>query len=103
MLLPPNPNEFETATRTRWGRASLATKQRSTSGSSRLIVGGIAWWRKAVRHARASKAPAAVSMWPVRLLVDETGIRSALSPSTRRRTAASAASPTGVLVACALT
>ncbi len=103
VLLPPKPNEFDTATRTRCGLASLATRQRSTSGSSRLIVGGIAWCRKAVRQASASKAPAAVSMWPVRLLVDETGIRSASSPRTSRRTAASAASPTGVLVAWALT
>ena len=46
MLLPPNPNELETAMRTRCGLASLATRQRSTSGSSRLMVGGIAWCRK---------------------------------------------------------
>ena len=53
----------------RWRR-----RQRSTSGSSRLIVGGIAWCRMAARQASASKAPAAVSRWPVMLLVELTGI-----------------------------
>ena len=51
VLLPPKPNEFDTATRTSCGLASLATRHRSTSGSSRLIVGGMAWCRKAVRQA----------------------------------------------------
>ena len=47
----------------------------------------------AVRQARASKAPAAVSMWPVRLLVEETGTLAAASPRTQPAKATSRAKP----------
>src|SRR5262245_47002460 len=105
VLLPPNPNEFDTATRTGCGRASLGTwhNRHSGSGLSRLMVGGRAWRSSATRHASASAAAAAVSKWPVMLLVELTGTRGRAGPNTASRTRASATSPTGVLVAWALT
>src|SRR5262249_30738815 len=105
VLLPPNPNEFDTATRTLASRAECGTWQRSHSGSgsSRLIVGGTAPLLMAARQASASAAAAAVSRWPVMLLVELTGTRRAWSPSTAFSTRDSDTSPTGVLVAWALT
>src|SRR2546426_2789636 len=105
VLLPPKPKAFDTATRTGCGRASLATwhKAHSGSGSSRLIVGGTARLWMAIRQTSASSADAAVNRWPVMLLVELTGRVAAPSPNTRCKTRASALSPTGVLVAWALT
>ena len=57
----------------------------------------------ATTQASASTAAAAVSKWPVMLLVELTGIRPSESPNTPFSTLASATSPTGVLVAWALT
>src|SRR5262249_3846044 len=90
VLLPPKPKELETATRTAAGRASWATWQRlhSGSGSSRLMVGGRAPRRMAATQARASTAAAAVSRWPVMLLVELTGTRGQAPPSTAASTLA---------------
>ncbi len=105
MLLPPKPKELETATRTVCSRAWLGTWQslHSGSGSVRLIVGGRALRSMAARQASASTAAAAVRRCPVMLFVELTGTESMAGPNTACRTWASAASPTGVLVACALT
>src|SRR5260370_18766340 len=75
VLLPPKPKELDTATRTGCGRASLATWQRSHSGSGswRLIVGGRARCSIATTQANASAAAAAVSRCPVMLLLELTG------------------------------
>ena len=52
----------------------------------------------------ASIAPAAPKQWPVAPFVDEIGVRRACSsPSATLITFVSAASPSGVEVACALT
>src|SRR5262245_45432634 len=77
VLLPPKPKELDSAVRTVCGRAWLATWHRRHSGSgfSRLIVGGTARRSMAARQATASAAAAAVSRWPVMLLVELTGTR----------------------------
>src|SRR5437763_13352588 len=88
VLLPPKPNELETATRTGPGRASLGTWQRSHSGSgsTRLMVGGRARCSMATRQASASTAAAAVTRCPVMLLVELTGTECTASPKTASST-----------------
>src|SRR5262245_39807439 len=104
VLLPPKPKELDTATFTGCSLASWGTWQRLQSGSgwSRLMVGGTAWRSRVTMQASASRAAAAVSRWPLMLLVELTGMRRMASPKTVSRTRASALSPTGVLVAWAL-
>src|SRR5690242_14424387 len=104
VLLPPKPNELETAVLTGWGRASFGTWQRSHSGSMlcRLIVGGTVCLSMATMHASASTAAAAVNRCPVMLFVELTGMRRTAGPNTVSSTRASAISPTDVLVAWAL-
>ena len=59
--------------------------------------------RKAQRHIRASSAAAAPMVWPRLGLIELTGTAGARGPSTRRRTAASIGSFSGVPVPWALT
>src|SRR5205814_8336277 len=101
VLLPPEPNELENAKLTGCAIALCGTwhKLQSGSGASRLIVGGIIWRSIATRQATASTAAAALSRWPVMLLVELIGIVAVCGPKTSVRARASALSPTGVLVA----
>src|SRR5438132_12159938 len=105
VLLPPKPNELEATVfrRCSWACQGTWRSGQAGSGLSRLMVGGTACFLRASTQASASKAAAAVSRWPVMLLVELTGVVFTLSPSVRARTFASAASPTGVLVAWQLT
>ena len=74
----------------------------SSSGSSRLIVGGATESRSAQIVAIDSTTPAPPSRWPVMDLVADTTIPLAALPIARWIAIASAASPAGVEVACAL-
>src|SRR5262249_21642169 len=75
----------------------------SSSGSSRLMVGGAMRWCSASTAAIDSMAPAAPSRCPVMDLVADTAAVSAASPRAARIATASATSPCGVDVACAVT
>src|SRR6185437_9632063 len=108
-LCPPNPNElFSTAIglllRGRSSRASGAIDSPpSSSGSSRLIVGGATPLRRARIAATDSIAPAPPSRCPVIDLVADTTTPLAASPGARAMASASTTSPAGVEVACAFT
>jgi hypothetical protein len=73
-LVPPKPNEFESAPRIFILRAVSGTKSRSHAGSTstRLAVGGAIWSRIASTVNTASIPPAAPSRCPVIDLVEET-------------------------------
>ena len=83
-------------------RRVVATSRPTSSGSSRLIVGGTTRWCSARTVATDSSAPAAPRRWPVIDLVEVTTTRSASAPSAWRIARASATSPCGVDVAWAL-
>ena len=67
-----------------------------------LIAAGAVRWCTARMAKSPSSAPAAPSRWPVIDLVALTAIPSASAPKARRMAFASAMSPTGVEVACAI-
>src|SRR3981189_577286 len=103
-LVPPKPNEFDSAiliSRLRGfsGTRSIAV---STDGLSRLIVGGAMLSRIARMLKIASIAPAAPSRCPVDDLVDDIDTRDAELPSIRSTAPSSISSPTWVEVPCAL-
>src|SRR5260221_13655083 len=103
-LVPPKPNELDSAARIFIGRAVLGTKSRSHCGSwlNRFAVGGATWSRNASTVNTASMPPAAPSKCPVIDLVDDTASLAAWSPKQRLTATHSAMSPTGVEVPCAL-
>src|SRR6202165_6127024 len=72
-LVPPKPNEFDSATLISRLRGACGTKSIavSTDGFSRLMVGGAMLSRIAKMLKIASTAPAAPSRWPVDDLVDD--------------------------------
>src|SRR5437588_2026560 len=90
-LVPPNPNEFDSATAISRRRALCGTRSIGvwTSGSSRLMVGGATWSRIARIEKIASTAPAAPSRWPMQDLVDDIEILPAALPTTRSTAASS--------------
>src|SRR5271163_1558914 len=104
-LVPPNPNEFDSAA---WiGRLRAACGARSiavlTAGLSRLSVGGATWSRIARMEKIASTAPAAPRRWPIEDLVEDIVVLAAELPSSRSTACNSISSPTGVDVPWALT
>src|SRR5260370_15788068 len=103
-LVPPKPNEFDSATlisrlRAIFGTRSIAV---STEGLSRLMVGGAMLSRIARMEKIASIAPAAPSRCPVDDLVDDIDTFEAALPSSRSTALSSISSPTWVEVPCAL-
>src|SRR5258706_7308913 len=103
-LVPPKPNEFESATlisrlRGVCGTRSIAV---ATDGLSRLMVGGAILSRIARTLKIASIAPAAPSRCPVDDLVDDIDTLEAALPSSRSTAPSSISSPTCVEVPCAL-
>src|SRR5712671_7039431 len=103
-LVPPKPNEFDSATlisrlRGKSGTRSIAV---STDGFSRLMVGGTMLSRIARMLKIASMAPAAPSKCPVDDLVDDIDTFEAALPSNRSTAPSSISSPTWVEVPCAL-
>src|SRR3982075_2183158 len=103
-LVPPKPNELDSATlisrlRGDCGTRSIAV---STDGLSRLIVGGATLSRIARRLKIVSTAPAAPSRCPVDDLVDDMETLEAALPSSRSTAPSSISSPTCVEVPCAL-
>src|SRR6266481_713471 len=84
-LVPPKPNEFESATlisrlRGVCGTRSIAV---STDGLSRLMVGGAILSRIARTLKIVSIAPAAPSRCPVEDLVDDIDTLEAALPNSR--------------------
>src|SRR5437588_7072035 len=103
-LVPPKPNEFDSATfisrlRGASGTRSIAV---STDGFSRLIVGGAILSRIARMLKIVSIAPAAPSRCPVDDLVDDIDTLEAALPNSRSTAPSSISSPTWVEVPCAL-
>src|SRR3977135_2380006 len=103
-LVPPKPNEFDSATlisrlRGTCGTRSIAV---STDGLSRLMVGGATLSRIAKMLKIASTAPAAPSRWPVEGLGDDIDTLEAALPSSRSAAWSSISSPSCVDVPCAL-
>src|SRR3979490_3202965 len=103
-LVPPKPNEFDSATlisrlRGAFGTRSIAV---STDGLSRLMVGGAMLSRIARMLKIASIGPAAPSRCAVADLVDDIDTRDAALPSIRSTAPSSISSPTWVEVPCAL-
>src|ERR1700724_407007 len=89
-LVPPKPNEFDSATLISRFRGTCGTRSIavSTDGLSRLMVGGATLSRIARMLKIASTAPAAPSRWPIDDLVDDIDtLEAALAKS--RSTAAS--------------
>lgn len=74
----------------------------TSSGLSRLMVGGATWSRRASTLKIASTAPAAPNRWPVIDLVELIDSAWACSPNTLFTAAISAMSPAGVEVPWAL-
>src|ERR1700734_4214411 len=103
-LVPPNPNEFDSAILI--GRFFALCATRSivvvTDGLSRLIVGGTIPSRIASRQKIASTAPAAPSRWPMQDLVDNIAIPPAELPTTRSTALGPISAPSGVEVPGAL-
>src|SRR3954465_2565518 len=105
-LWPPNPKELDSAAALAGsGRGDMRTTSSATSssGSSRLRVAGTSRLASDSTVTTASSAPAAPSRWPVHDFVAVTQTCATASPSAVRSAAASATSPSGVDVACALT
>jgi hypothetical protein len=104
-LVPPKPNELDSATlisrlRALSGARSISV---STEGSSRFSVGGATWSRIASTLKIASTAPAAPRRWPVALLVELMVTSPTWLPISRVTAISSSSSPIGVEVPCALT
>src|SRR5213596_3224872 len=72
-LVPPKPNELETAQSNCASRGWFATMFRDSSACRKLIFGGKNWCCSASRLTTASIAPAAPSEWPIILFVELTG------------------------------
>src|SRR3954452_20207785 len=105
-LWPPNPKELDSAAAPAGsGRGDMRTTSSATSssGSSRLRVAGTSRLASDSTVTTASNAPAAPSRWPVHDFVAVTQTCDTASPSAVRNADASATSPSGVDVACALT
>src|SRR6202022_2489567 len=103
-LVPPKPNEFDSAIlisrlRGDCGTRSIAV---STDGFSRLMVGGAMLSRIARILKIVSTAPAAPSRCPVEDLVDDIDTLDAALPNSRSTAPSSISSPTCVDVPCAL-
>src|SRR5437660_10127289 len=95
-LVPPKPNEFDSATlisrlRATFGTRSIAV---STEGLSRLMVGGAMLSRIARMEKIASIAPAAPSRCPVDDWVDDIDTFEAALPSKRWTAPRSISAPT---------
>ena len=103
-LVPPKPKELDSAASISRFRpyAARGRSRVSTTGLSRLSVGGTIWSRMARIQKIASTAPAAPSRWPIADLVDDI-------EASRRRCRAAARPPPArscrpcVEVPCALT
>ena len=67
-----------------------------------MRVGGTIWSRRDARVMIASIVPLAAMVWPIMLLVDETGTRAAWVPRARLMPAASVASLATVALPWAL-
>src|SRR6266853_489439 len=103
-LVPPKPNEFDSATlisrlRGARGTRSIAV---STDGFSRLMVGGAMLSRIARILKIVSTAPAAPSRCPIDDLVDDIDTLEAALPNSRSTAPSSISSPTWVEVPWAL-
>src|SRR5215471_10898401 len=103
-LVPPKPNELDSATlisrlRDVCGTRSIAV---CTEGFSRLMVGGAMLSRIARMLKIASIAPAAPNKCPVEDLVDDIDTREAALPNSRSTAPSSISSPTWVEVPWAL-
>src|SRR5580704_4992832 len=103
-LVPPNPNELDSAmligrSRGRCGTRSIAV---ATEGLSRLMVGGATLSRMASKQKIDSTAPAAPSRWPIEDLVDDMEMPPAALPTRRSTALSSISSPSGVDVPWAL-
>src|SRR5204862_4835798 len=103
-LQPPKPSEVLRLTRGRAARATPRTsRSHAGSASSYPAVPGTTPSREASRHMIASSVAAAPIVWPSAPLIELTGTAPARAPSTRRSTAVSILSFSGVPVPCALT
>src|SRR5258705_7922985 len=103
-LVPPNPNEFDSAKLFSplggvWGTRSMAV---SIDGLSRLMVGGAILSQIERTLKMHSIAPAAPSRCPVDDLVDDIDTLEAALPKRRSTAPSSISSPTCVEVPCAL-
>src|ERR1700716_1724756 len=103
-LVPPKPNELDSATLISRLGGTCGTRAIavSTDGFSRLMVGGAMLSRIARMLKIVSTAPAAPSRCPVDDLVDDIDTRDAALPSIRSTAPSSISSPTWVEVPCAL-
>src|SRR6267142_680854 len=103
-LVPPKPNEFDSATLISRLRGVRGTRSIAVSidGFSRLMVGGAMLSRIARMLKIASIAPAAPRRCPVEDLVDDIDTLEAALPSSRSTARSSISSPTCVEVPCAL-
>src|ERR1700710_3288150 len=103
-LVPPNPNEFDSATLISRLRGDCGTRSIAvcTDGFSRLMVGGTMLSRIARMLKIASMAPAAPNKCPVDDLVDDIDTFEAALPSRRCAAPSSISSPNGVDVPWAL-
>src|SRR6201986_167433 len=84
-LVPPKPNELDSATLMSRLRGTCGTRSIAvcTDGFSKLMVGGAMLSRIARIEKIASIAPAAPRRCPVDDLVDDIDIREAALPSSR--------------------
>src|SRR5437899_3484127 len=103
-LVPPKPNELDSATSISRLRGACGTRSIavSTDGFSRLMVGGARLSRIARMLKIASTAPAAPSRCPVDDLVEDIDTLEAALPNSRSTAPSSISSPTCVEVPCAL-
>src|ERR1700739_1450337 len=99
-LVPPKPNELDSATLISRLRGTCGTRSIAvcTDGFSKLMVGGAMLSRIAKIEKIASIAPAAPSRCPVDDLVADIEIREAALPSNRSTAPSSISSPTWVEV-----
>src|SRR3982075_1216280 len=103
-LVPPKPNELDSATLISRLRGNCGTRSIAvcTDGFSRLIVGGAMLSRIARMLKIASIAPAAPNRCPVEDLVDDIDTLEVGWPSSRSTAPSSISSPIWVEVPCAL-
>src|ERR1700733_10289336 len=103
-LVPPKPNEFDSAMLIGFSRGLCGTRSMAvaTEGLSRLIVGGRMLSRIANRQKIDSTAPAAPSRCPIDDFVDDVEMRPAALPTRRSTALSSISSPSGVEVPWAL-
>src|SRR5580700_1935350 len=103
-LVPPKPNELDSATLISRLRGVCGTRSIAvcTDGCSKLMVGGAMLSRIAKILKIASIAPAAPNRCPVDDLVDDIETFEAALPRSRSTALSSISSPTCVEVPCAL-